>query len=69
VDHGTISVTFGNQANLLIARHILSFRLLLTGTGAIMWTCGYVTRTENPETAIGPSLTDVKPQFLPASCR
>jgi hypothetical protein len=69
VDEGTISVTFGKQANPLIAAHVLSFRPLLTGTGAIMWTCGYVTRTENPETEIGPNLTDVKPQFLPANSR
>jgi Tfp pilus assembly major pilin PilA len=69
VDHGTVSVTFGNEANSMIARHRLSFRPLLTDTGAIMWTCGYVERSENPRSAIGPNLTDVKPQFLPGACR
>ena len=47
----------------------VSFRPLLTDAGAIMWTCGRATRTENPDTEIGPNLTDVKPQFLPAECR
>jgi type IV pilus assembly protein PilA len=69
VDHGTVSVTFGNQANSLIARHILSFRPLLTATGAIMWTCGHAVGTENADSAVGPNLTDVKPQFLPSDCR
>jgi type IV pilus assembly protein PilA len=69
VDHGTISVTYGNQANSLIAGRVLSFRPSLTDTGAIMWTCGHASRTENADTEIGPNLTDLKPQFLPAECR
>lgn len=69
VDHGTVSVTFGNQVNSMVARHRLSFRPLLTDTGAVMWTCGYVKRSEDTDSAIGPNLTDVKPQFLPAACR
>jgi len=47
----------------------VSFRPSLTDAGAIMWTCGRATLTENPDTEIGPNLTDVKPQFLPAECR
>jgi Tfp pilus assembly major pilin PilA len=69
VDHGTISVTYGNRANPLIAGHVLSFRPSLTDTGAIIWTCGHPSRTQNPDTEIGPNLTDVKRQFLPAECR
>jgi hypothetical protein len=69
VDHGTISVTYGNRANSLLAGQVLSFRPSLTNAGAIMWTCGRASRTENPDTEIGPNLTDVKPQFLPAECR
>jgi len=71
VDRGTISVTFGNQANPLIAKHSLSFRPLLTGTGAIMWTCGYANAEaeEDQDNPIGPGLTDIKPQFLPGECR
>jgi hypothetical protein len=30
VDHGTVSVTYGNRANSLIADHTLSFRPSLT---------------------------------------
>jgi type IV pilus assembly protein PilA len=69
VDHGTVSVTYGNRANPVLAGHVLSFRPSLTGTGAVMWTCGHASRTENPDAEIGPNLTDVKPQFLPAECR
>jgi type IV pilus assembly protein PilA len=69
VDHGTVSVTYGNRANPVLAGHVLSFRPSLTGTGAIMWTCGRASRTENADTEIGPNLTDVKPQFLPVECR
>jgi Tfp pilus assembly major pilin PilA len=69
VDHGTVSVTYGNRADSLIAGHTLSFRPSLTDTGAIMWTCGHASRTENSDTEIGPNRTDVKPQFLPPECR
>jgi Tfp pilus assembly major pilin PilA len=69
VDRGTVSVTFGNQANSMIARHRLSFRPLLTGTSTITWTCGYWVRAENTDSEIGPNLTDVRPQFLPSECR
>ena len=69
VDRGTVSVTFGDQANSMIARHRLSFRPLLTGDGTFTWTCGYWARAKNTDSEIGPNLTDVKPQFLPAECR
>ena len=71
VDHGTVSVTYGNRANPLIAGRVLSFRPLVTGPGAITWTCGYanVSGREDPNNPIGPDLTDVKPQFLPGECR
>lgn len=69
VDHGTVSVTYGNRANPILAGHVLSFRPSVTDTGAINWTCGRASRTENPDTEIGLNLTDVKPQFLPAECR
>jgi type IV pilus assembly protein PilA len=69
VDHGTISVTYGNRANPIIVGHVLSFRPSVTDTGAINWTCGHASRTENPDAEIGPNLTDVKPQLLPVECR
>jgi hypothetical protein len=42
VDSGTISVTYGNQANPFIANHVLSFRPLLgdkRGGAVDMWLC------------------------------
>jgi Tfp pilus assembly major pilin PilA len=71
VDRGTISVTFGNQANALIAGHVLSFRPSLSDTGAILWTCGYAAAVgrEDPANPAAPGLTNIKPQFLPGTCR
>jgi type IV pilus assembly protein PilA len=69
VDHGTVSVTFGNQAHSMIARHHLSFRPSLSGAGTIIWTCGYWIEAKNTDSEIGPNLTNVKPQFLPSGCR
>jgi len=65
----TVSVTFGNQANAMIARRRLSFRPSLTETGEVIWTCGYPPDAGNTDREIGPNLTDVKPQFLPSECR
>jgi Tfp pilus assembly major pilin PilA len=69
VDLGTISVTYGNRANSLIAGHVLSFRPSLTETGAVVWTCGHASGSENLDRPVGPNLTDMQPHFLPAECR
>jgi type IV pilus assembly protein PilA len=69
VDHGAVSVTFGNQANPMIAGRRLSFRPSLTDTGAVIWTCGYRPEPENTNREVGSNLTDVKRQFLPSECR
>jgi uncharacterized RDD family membrane protein YckC/Tfp pilus assembly major pilin PilA len=71
VDHGAISVTYGNQANPLIANQVLSFRPSLDKSGAVLWTCGYATpgSSEDPNSLAGPNITDIKAKFLPAACR
>jgi Tfp pilus assembly major pilin PilA len=69
VDQGTITVTFGNQANSLIAKHRLSFRPMLTGTDTIIWRCGYKADAESAVSEAGANLTDIKPLFLPARCK
>jgi hypothetical protein len=69
VDHGTISMTFGNKANPLIAGHTLSFRPSAGDNGPVMWTCGYASAVENEDSATGPNLTDVPRGYLPAECR
>lgn len=71
VDRGTISVTYGNQANSLIANHRLSFRPLLGDNGLVLWTCGYSSPNGSEDSANppAPNLTDISFQFLPAACR
>jgi len=70
MDHGTISIRYGNHATTLIAQHVLSLRPTLDG-GRIIWTCGYATESaEDPPTgAAGQNVTDVPNTFLPSSCR
>jgi hypothetical protein len=68
VDHGTVSATFGNHADPLIAGHTLSFRPTSGVGGPVMWMCGYA-RSENIDSTTGPNLTDVPRKFLPAGCR
>jgi Tfp pilus assembly major pilin PilA len=71
IDRGTISVTYGNRANPLIASRVLSLRPALNDSGAIVWACGYakVAGKEEPDDPIGPDLTNIEPKFLPRECR
>ena len=71
VDRGTITASYGNQANSLISGHRLSVRPALGEHGAVLWTCGYAGPTgDDPESGSAASgATDIKPQFLPSSCR
>ncbi len=69
IDRGTITVTFGNQANALIASRRLSFQPVLTGSDAIIWRCGYKAEAESADNEVGANLTDVPRKFLPAKCR
>jgi Tfp pilus assembly major pilin PilA len=69
VDRGTVTATFGNQANLLIAKRRLSFRPMLSGTNTIIWRCGDKSGTENADNEVGANLTDIPKKFLPAKCR
>lgn len=71
VERGTISVSFGNGANALIAGRVLSLRPTVINGGDVVWTCGYAQGTgDDPESGpAGGNATDVPTQYLPASCR
>jgi Tfp pilus assembly major pilin PilA len=70
VDKGTISVTYGNQANPLIANHVLSFRPSLGDHGVVQWTCGYsLPNSSEGSVNSSPNLTDIQSQYLPSGCR
>jgi hypothetical protein len=71
VDSGTITVTYGNRANPLIANHRLSLRPSLGDNGLVLWTCGYSFSSGSQDGANppAPNLTDIPLQYLPSACR
>jgi hypothetical protein len=71
VDHGTITIGFGNAAVPALSGRLLSLRPAVNGTGAVLWTCGYAPAlgADPPSAAAATGATDVKPEFLPPDCR
>jgi type IV pilus assembly protein PilA len=71
VDRGTITITYGNRANNLVAEHVLSLRPAVGDGGAVVWSCGYGTPTgDDPPTGpSGENRTDIAAKFLPSACR
>jgi Tfp pilus assembly major pilin PilA len=71
VDHGTITIGYGNGAAPAISGHLLSLRPSVSSSGAVLWTCGYAQAmgVDPPTTAAAAGTTDIKPQLLPADCR
>lgn len=70
LSHGTLSMTFGNRANRMIAGTVLSLRPSLLA-GSLVWTCGYAQSAgADPWTgAADPSRTDIDARYLPRVCR
>jgi type IV pilus assembly protein PilA len=78
IDDGTIIITYGNQANQIIANDTLSLRPFLSPNLDIVWVCGAAAVPGNaaaqvdgvPATAAGAIAADpVAPKYVPASCR
>jgi type IV pilus assembly protein PilA len=70
LDHGTLSITYGNRASRVISGHVLSLRPTILA-GRIAWTCGYANvEGDDPGTgAAAPSRTDIDARDLPSACR
>jgi Tfp pilus assembly major pilin PilA len=70
VDRGTVTVTYGNKANNLIAKHVLSMRPQIVGSD-IVWICGHSAAAADDPTgpSAGPNITDLSANYLPAACR
>ena len=78
VEDGTITITYGRDANAAInetanAEGLLSFRPLVNPNQDIVWVCG---NAEDPLNAVelasgnaGANLTTVRDKYLPSSCR
>ncbi|MEO0576789.1 MAG: pilin [Pseudomonadota bacterium] len=75
VTTGTITVTYGNDANAAIVGDTLGIQPFVTGDGSVTWLCGEATANFNAGVvAMGgsptaTSETDVEARYLPSSCR
>jgi type IV pilus assembly protein PilA len=75
VDTGTITITYGKDANLAINGFFLSFRPLQNANEDIVWVCGNATdpsgTNDTPQggTASGNNLTNIVDKYVPSSCR
>ena len=76
VSNGTITVTFGNDANaqLVSSGAVLTLQPMVSANDDVIWLCGYYTGaavTGMTDPTSGPSdagATDVDPKYLPQSC-
>jgi type IV pilus assembly protein PilA len=72
---GTITITYGKDANLAINGGHLSFRPLQNVNEDVVWVCGNAddpsgtTDTPTGGTASGANQTDITDKYLPSSCR
>ena len=80
VADGTITITFGNDANAAIDQETLALQPMLSDNNDVVWLCGYFTAAGNTTanltatagtTTSGDAATDtsVEPKYLPQSCR
>jgi hypothetical protein len=72
INQGTITVTYGNDANQAItgANNQLSLRPGLTGNGDVVWSCGgrLLTVSVSLDTA-GADASSILGKYRPSSCR
>ena len=74
VDDGTITITYGNDANATILGDLLSLKPMVSANNDVVWLCGYFTGSSSAliDPVAGPSgldQTDLDPKYLPQSCR
>ena len=75
VEAGTITITYGKDANQAINGQFLSFRPLVNDNQDIVWVCG---NADNPSNTLdtptgggasGANNTDLVDKYVPSSCR
>jgi type IV pilus assembly protein PilA len=74
VENGTIIVTYGGEANGMIAGSMLALQPYVVGDDSVVWRCGHgaapggaVEMDSNAPTAS--LVTDLEPRHLPSACR
>ncbi len=74
---GTITITFGNEANaqLVASGADLTLKPMVSANDDVIWLCGYFEgtnvagMTDPASGASAAAATDVEPKYLPQSCR
>jgi type IV pilus assembly protein PilA len=67
---GTITITYGNQANAKIATQMLSLVPGVNPNSDVVWTCGDATTPSAADTTdTGANQTSLLGKYLPATCR
>ena len=67
---GTITITYGVQANANINGKKLSLRPTVSPNGDVIWNCGkHTVAGSNPTQSAGADATDVLGKYLPQTCR
>jgi len=69
VADGTITITYGRQANQKIQDARISLRPFVTTKGDIAWQCGNAEVEGIEESGSGSSMTDLSDRYVPVSCR
>ena len=70
ISNGTITITYGGvNANTNISNAKLALLPTTSNNGDVIWNCGYHGVVGNTSPAAGTNGTDIKPKYLPASCR
>jgi type IV pilus assembly protein PilA len=78
VTEGTITITFGKQANAAIDGATLGLQPMLSGNNDVVWVCGRATAPANVSAAAGTTTSGdaaaatsatMLDKYLPASCR
>jgi len=75
MDTGTLIATFGIQANSNIATKKLALQPKVSANGDVIWVCGKrampsgATNPSSGDSANASTNTDLKPKYLPATCR
>ncbi len=70
---GTISITYGNDANQNVNGNIMSLKPLVSGNNDVIWVCGNAAApagaAEAATGASGANNTDLLDKYMPSSCR
>ncbi len=75
VVNGRVEVTFGKNAHQVIFGQTLSLTPYLSGTGSVMWRCGYAPAPAGATEMTGGGVTaahvlpTVESRYLPSACR